>query len=421
MATLEGISGLLLRLHAQKQFPMLVRSISSATLQRKYVRDKGQVLWHTRNKTLKNSPIFIQNELKEFYSITSQISDNQNKNYSKLVKELSFQVPSFGGSVWANSPIDVTVKSADPCHHQNLDKAFVRQLSCANVDSYPAKFSVTQEGPKLDVQCNIDKDTKTSDYKLEVEVPIIHNVKVSALQNASVDVHDFIESNYVHIIADKGQVRTQKIKTEDLTINTISGDVICQGSLQGNIKISSSNGNIISGKSFLGPNLELETEEGDIRVSSSYSDQAKFSTNRGSMNLRNIHNESYVAVYDKGDVKMMGVDGSTNVFVKSGYLDVHISRIRHESRIHIEQGDIHLKLSDTYPLKLSIDANDIVADEKFSEHAKIEKRQNSESVHLFAAIEPNQFSPTLIVVAENGSVVLETQDWATSFGFGLRS
>ena len=51
-------------------------------------------------------------------------------------------------------------------------------------------------------------------------------------------------------------------------------------------------------------------------VASSYSDQAKFSTNKGSMNLRNIHNESYIAVYEEGDVKMQGLDGSTNIFIK---------------------------------------------------------------------------------------------------------
>ena len=96
----------------------------------------------------------------------------------------------------------------------------------------------------------------------------------------------------------------------------------------------------------MGPNVELETENGDIRgnnaitviykinlimvyktvvqvfiilkfsVASSYSDQAKFSSNKGSMNLRNIHNESYVAIYEEGDVKIQGLDGSTNIFIK---------------------------------------------------------------------------------------------------------
>merc|ERR1739846_57296 len=75
-------------------------------------------------------------------------------------------------------------------------------------------------------------------------------------------------------------------------------------------------------------------------VASSYSDQAKFSSNKGSMNLRNIHNESYVAVYDQGDVKIQGLDGSTNIFIK-----------------------------------------------------KFEKRIGDELKHFSGAIEPNKFSP----------------------------
>ena len=52
-------------------------------------------------------------------------------------------------------------------------------------------------------------------------------------------------------------------------------------------------------------------------------------------------------------------------------MDAHVSRIRHESRIHVEDGDVHLKLSDSYPIKISIDANDIITDSKLSEHGKV--------------------------------------------------
>ena len=52
----------------------------------------------------------------------------------------------------------------------------------------------------------------------------------------------------------------------------------------------------------------------------------------GNLSLRNIHNESYVAVYNEGNVSMQGVDGSTNVFVKKGELDMQISHVGNESR-----------------------------------------------------------------------------------------
>lgn len=347
--------------------------------------------------------------------------DNTIKKYKEVIKSFSFQVPSFGGKVTASSPLDITVRSADPAHYHNLDQAFVRLLAEQKSNKHSPKLNVTQDGPKLTVQCDSDKTSLQSNYKVDVEVPIVHNVKVSALDSASVDIYEFIESNYVDIHAEKGNVRTQQIKTENLTIHTDSGDVLCEGTLQGDVKITSNSGNIISSKRFMGPNVELETENGDIRVASSYSDQAKFSSNKGSMNLRNIHNESYVAIYEEGDVNIQGLDGSTNIFIKKGDLDIHVSRIRHESRIHVEDGDIRLRITDSYPIKLSIDANEVIPDAQCSEYGKVEKKLDGENQHFFAAIEPNKFSPTLVIVAENGSVEVEMQDWATSFGVKLRS
>ena len=37
----------------------------------------------------------------------------------------------------------------------------------------------------------------------------------------------------------------------------------------------------------------------------------------------------------------------------------------HESRIHVEDGDVHLKLNENYPLKIDILANEVVPDAKF--------------------------------------------------------
>ena len=55
------------------------------------------------------------------------------------------------------------------------------------------------------------------------------------------------------------------------------------------------------------------------------------------MVLRNLHNESYVALYKQGKVTMQGVDGCTNVFIKKGELDIQIN-VGNESRLHVEEG-----------------------------------------------------------------------------------
>ena len=58
-------------------------------------------------------------------------------------------------------------------------------------------------------------------------------------------------------------------------------------------------------------------------------------------------------------------------------------------------------------------------DIKFANHGKIVTEESSDLKHYFAAIHPNSFSPSMVVIAENGKVVLESQDWAASLGLKL--
>jgi DUF4097 and DUF4098 domain-containing protein YvlB len=102
------------------------------------------------------------------------------------------------------------------------------------------------------------------------------------------------------LTSDRGDITAARIKTAKLTLTSNSGDIVCSGHLQGNVVIKTKSGNVIGDKRFTGPSIE----------------QAKFSTNTGSMNLRNLHNESYIVVYDQGDVKAIGIDGAANIFVK---------------------------------------------------------------------------------------------------------
>ena len=59
-------------------------------------------------------------------------------------------------------------------------------------------------------------------------------------------------------------------------------------------------------------------------------------------------------------------------------------------------------------------------DVKFNKVGKLEKRSDvPNTMHYFASIQPNVFSPALTVIAENGNVILESQDWAASMGLKL--
>ena len=50
---------------------------------------------------------------------------------------------------------------------------------------------------------------------------------------------------------------------------------ICFFFAQGNIKIHSNTGNVVGDKRFIGNNLEINTNSGDIRVASSYAEHVR--------------------------------------------------------------------------------------------------------------------------------------------------
>ena len=109
-----------------------------------------------------------------------------------------------------------------------------------------------------------------------------------------------------------------------------SGDIRFPSSVQGSVSVVSGSGAVAAEKRVLG--LDISTDTGPISVASCYSDQSKFSTQTGDMDLKNVHNDSYVAVYTDSRVKMSGIDGTANVFMKQGSLNMQISHVRHESR-----------------------------------------------------------------------------------------
>jgi len=332
-----------------------------------------------------------------------------------LLEDHSLKVPSFGGSLWVSSNCGVNVQPGD---HPNMDKAFVKIFGSSKDLRDKIDVDVKQEGHKLSVSGNITGAAHADDATCDVEVPIVHNVTVVASGEASVSCRDMVESNFCHITSDAGDVSVHRLKTANLIIQTEDGDVFCNGAIQGSISIVTGDGDVTSDKRFIGPTLDITTDSGDIKVASCYAEQSKFSTNRGNLFLRNIHNESYVAVYEEGDVTMQGLDGSTNVFIKKGNLDIHVSHVTSESVVHVEEGDINLKLTDTFPLKVCITANEIELAENFEQYGTVVRKEDNYA-HYLGTIQPDQFSPTCQIMAENGRVTVESQDWAASMGFKM--
>ncbi len=96
-----------------------------------------------------------------------------------------------------------------------------------------------------------------------------------------------------------------------------------------------------------------------------------------------------------------------------------MSQVRHDSRIHVEKGDVHLRVSDDKAIKLHIEANDVIPDAKFKALGKLTVEEDKRRKRFHCSVHPNEFAAELLVVAEDGNVILESQDWASSLGLKL--
>ena len=114
MSKLCGISQKVLWLQFIKQAPNIRRYISSLTLQKaklclRHVRSCNPHSERIKRFILTSDQCLLQC----FSNINSSTfdPDTECKKFNEVVKNHNLMVPSFGGSVSANSPVDITVRS----------------------------------------------------------------------------------------------------------------------------------------------------------------------------------------------------------------------------------------------------------------------------------------------------------------------
>merc|ERR1712226_1533753 len=130
------------------------------------------------------TPPIANKQCHKFDSTTSQV-----KQATNLCETHSLKVPSRGAGVIVKTPINTSIVSSDPGKYQNLDEAFVRLFTSREVKnqaSQPSLFIEHKNDNNLLIECEASNDSdKVTDYELNVEIPIVYNIKASAVGNAN--------------------------------------------------------------------------------------------------------------------------------------------------------------------------------------------------------------------------------------------
>ncbi|XP_046405558.1 uncharacterized protein LOC124170698 [Ischnura elegans] len=251
---------------------------------------------------------------------------------------------------------------------------------------------------------------------VEVEIPVSCDVDIySRLGNVSVE--SFV-SNHLSVDAENGDVTCKKLKCGKMLLRSHSGSVNCEGMLLGNIKIRAGKLGVITGVNFQGDLLEAETDDGEIVITSVYSDRSFFTTKKGSINLKSLHRKSSVAIQE-GNISILGLDGSLEARVDTGNVKLQVTQLIEDSFIETKNGDVSLSMANDNVCLLDLLAKDIVIlDDSLSSSGRIEP---SSSLKLFRSSPKNDETPAVMkVICEKGEVCLKEESWISSLKIGGR-
>ena len=59
-------------------------------------------------------------------------------------------------------------------------------------------------------------------------------------------------------------------------------------------------------------------------------------------------------------------------------------------RVHIEEGNVDLKMANNHPVKLCVTGKEVTVDETFAKYGEIETKED-EYQHYFGTVQPDKF------------------------------
>lgn len=312
-------------------------------------------------------------------------------------------------SIFIESPIHVKIKPID-VNDLNAHNKLSMHLYSQGKDT--SDFQVKQSSKRLEL-FNKNTTADRNDVCL-IHVPYQLKVHVTTTDNASVHF-DKLEGQEFVIKTQKGTVSVGDLKAQDIKVESSEGEIISEGRLQAsNIDLKTGLNSGIKCHSIMSNNFNVTTHAGSITVKSCYSDNSHFTTAMGNINLDRLHSSVIIDVIQQGNLYITSFSGNLQASLKSGDVFLHASQLREKSSIFIhEKGKVELLIPDILknlpPTNLI--AEKIKVDDKIKDLGRF---MDDGHPKRFRLLYPDQGEPLneLHVVCKNGSIDIKEADTA---------
>ncbi|ETN64073.1 hypothetical protein AND_004195 [Anopheles darlingi] len=210
-----------------------------------------------------------------------------------------------------------------------------------------------------------------------------------------------------------GNIDTKSLRSTNVALTSTAGNISCRGITlaQNVVAVASGKGNIFLDK-LQGGSVSASTEDGNIVVNASYSNQSSFQTQRGDLELKSIHKECTVKSDAGNSFTMNGFYGTLHADVGSENVTLQLSETVGKSTILARKAKaLQLNLADTVYESSAITVNATKLELDGSIEDKAHKRDGN-SVTL-----GKEDGESSLHVEAAGSVTLRKMSWADTFSF----
>jgi len=160
---------------------------------------------------------------------------------------------------------------------------------------------------------------------------------------------------YVGIVTEYGQIKVRDIWSHEVRLSSSFGDVVCEGTVEGDITAETRGDGDFSARVILGNSLRVITETGDIAIwDDLFSELAELFTISGHVHVRRVYGALKVVIREHGMLNVNVLDGSVDAVVRDGDIVAHLEKINEDSYLEVGSGNIHIHIPKNFPHRISL-------------------------------------------------------------------
>ncbi|KAJ8382051.1 hypothetical protein SKAU_G00028290 [Synaphobranchus kaupii] len=254
-----------------------------------------------------------------------------------------------------------------------------------------------------------------SNVSVELTTPIKSDLYITTLGEGNVKIQK-MECDTCNVLTEIGNCVLQSVKSHKVLVQSVGGNIICLGTIHGNVDISTSGNSMVNVKKLQGTSMNVSTEHGPLKIKAIYAEYTSVSSASGEIELGHLHGDA--TVQNKlGNVTIDGSNGHLKVCSQKGDIDAYVGQ-QGTAELHSKQGAISVRVPASMRAAVLLSGASVEISPEITLH-HVEQESTNIYTTVTALLNGKAEGEQWIRAhAERGTVSLRTQSWFESLKLG---